>query len=356
MRYRMRALLLRSLHHLDLRVAGAQDGAGGGGFPQGQLGEAGQFGASRRQIQTTMFSLVGILDRVVEVRWSSLSTIAVRTIRASSSKSTTMPVAGPLGLQRTGDGDVEPVRMAVQPRALSVVVRQHVRGFERELFADPHDMRFSVSRRTRPSMIATNRNRLVDMPVHGEVAAPSVPGAIYDVGHDGVARVLPSVGGISLNVRVGDGAFAFVGDHIEPGVSTRHPDDKVNVGYCVYACVGNPADGAQRRGQGRARHGHRQARRHRARDDRLSAGGDGADGARRQDRDALGRLGAGTRRCRRRPRVQLRSGSARETGRHARGGKFESRSPASCRRRSWVRVSAARPSRAATTTSSASIR
>jgi hypothetical protein len=90
-------------------------------------------------------------------------------------------------------------------------------------------------------MLATNRDRLVVMPVHGDVAPPSVPGAIYDVGHDGVARVLPSVGGISLNVRVGDGAFAFVGDHIEPGVSTRHPDDKVNVGYCVYACVGNAA-------------------------------------------------------------------------------------------------------------------
>jgi hypothetical protein len=90
-------------------------------------------------------------------------------------------------------------------------------------------------------MLATNRNRLVVMPVHGDVAAPSVPSAIYDVGQDGVARVLPSVGGISLNVRVGDGAFAFVGDHIEPGVSTRHPDDRVNVGYCVYACVGNSA-------------------------------------------------------------------------------------------------------------------
>jgi hypothetical protein len=56
-----------------------------------------------------------------------------------------------------------------------------------------------------------------------------------------VVRVLPSVGGITLNVRVGDGAFAFASDHIEPGVSTRHPDDKVNVGYCVYACVGNGA-------------------------------------------------------------------------------------------------------------------
>src|SRR5580704_2627063 len=131
--------------------------------------------------------------------------------------------------------------MAVQPGAFSGVERQHVCGLERELFADQHDMRFSVPCRTPPSMLATNRNRLVAMPVHGEVAAPSVPGAIYDVGHDGVARVLPSVGGISLNVRVGDGAFAFVGDHIEPGVSTRHPDDKVNVGYCVYASVGNRA-------------------------------------------------------------------------------------------------------------------
>jgi hypothetical protein len=90
-------------------------------------------------------------------------------------------------------------------------------------------------------MLATNRDRLVVMPVHGEVSAPSVPGSIYDIGHDGVPRVLPSVGGISLNVRVGENAFHFVSDHIEPGVSTRHPDDKVNVGYCIYACVGNRA-------------------------------------------------------------------------------------------------------------------
>jgi hypothetical protein len=88
-------------------------------------------------------------------------------------------------------------------------------------------------------MLATNRDHLVITPVHGDVAAPSVPGSIYDIGHDGVPRVLPSVGGISLNVRVGDNAFYYASDHIEPGVSTRHPDDKVNVGYCVYACVGN---------------------------------------------------------------------------------------------------------------------
>ncbi len=90
-------------------------------------------------------------------------------------------------------------------------------------------------------MIATNRERLVVMPVHGDVAAPSVPASIYDIGQDGVPRVLPSVGGITLNVRVGDNVFAFVGDHIEPAVSTRHPDNAVNIGYCVYACIGNTA-------------------------------------------------------------------------------------------------------------------
>jgi hypothetical protein len=135
-------------------------------------------------------------------------------------------------------------------------MREHVRRFKSELFADLHDMRFSVPRRTRPSawrhapqtseqserpLIATNRDRLVVMPVHGEVAAPSVPSSIYDIGHDGVPRTLPSVGGISLNVRVGDNAFFFAGDHVEPGVSTRHPDNAVNVGYCVYAGVGNTA-------------------------------------------------------------------------------------------------------------------
>jgi hypothetical protein len=102
-------------------------------------------------------------------------------------------------------------------------------------------MRFSFGGEARLAMLESNRDHLVITPIHGEVAAPSVPGTIYDIGHDGVPRVLPSVGGISLNVRVGDNAFFYAADHIEPAVSTRHPDDRINVGYCVYACVGNRA-------------------------------------------------------------------------------------------------------------------
>lgn len=90
-------------------------------------------------------------------------------------------------------------------------------------------------------MLSTNRLDLVAMHVAGEIAPASIPASLYDVGADGRARILPSVGGICLNVRVGDNAFTPVGDHIEPAVSARHKDDRVNVGFCVLACVGNHA-------------------------------------------------------------------------------------------------------------------
>ena len=64
---------------------------------------------------------------------------------------------------------------------------------------------------------------------------------LYDVSHEGEALIGPSVGGINLNVRVGDSAFAFRADHIEPGVSLRNPDDKQNIALNAMACIGNEA-------------------------------------------------------------------------------------------------------------------
>jgi hypothetical protein len=90
-------------------------------------------------------------------------------------------------------------------------------------------------------MLTTNRSNLVAMHIQGEIAAASIPSSLYDVGADGRARILPSVGGICLNVRVGDNAFAPIGDHIEPAVSVRAKDERANVGFCVLACVGNRA-------------------------------------------------------------------------------------------------------------------
>ena len=90
-------------------------------------------------------------------------------------------------------------------------------------------------------MLSSNRANLVAMHVQGEIAPASVPSSLYDVGADGRPRILPSVGGICLNVRVGDNAFTPVGDHIEPAVSVRAKDERVNVGFCVLSCVGNKA-------------------------------------------------------------------------------------------------------------------
>ena len=101
--------------------------------------------------------------------------------------------------------------------------------------------------------MTTNRSRLVAQILTAQVAPPLLTAALYDVGADGVPRILPSVGGITLNVRVGDSAFAFEADHVEPAVSVRHPDDKVNAAFCTLACIGNVATVAS--GDAKGEHG-----------------------------------------------------------------------------------------------------
>jgi hypothetical protein len=98
--------------------------------------------------------------------------------------------------------------------------------------------------------VTTNRSRLVAQILTAHVAPPLLPASLYDVGADGVPRILPSVGGITLNVRVGDSAFAFEADHVEPAVSARHPDDKQNAAFCTLACIGNVATVARGEAKG----------------------------------------------------------------------------------------------------------
>ncbi len=64
---------------------------------------------------------------------------------------------------------------------------------------------------------------------------------LYEVSFEGQPLIVPSVGGITPNVRVGDSAFAFMADHIEPGVSVRHPDERQNSSLNTLACIGNEA-------------------------------------------------------------------------------------------------------------------
>lgn len=93
-------------------------------------------------------------------------------------------------------------------------------------------------------MVKTNKDSLVMVSVQGSVA-PAVEWKGWEVDANGRPFILPSVGGITYNVKVGDPAFGWAGDHIEPGVSTVADADKrhemKNNGYNVLACIGNTA-------------------------------------------------------------------------------------------------------------------
>ncbi len=93
-------------------------------------------------------------------------------------------------------------------------------------------------------MLRTNRDKLVQLSVMGMVAPP-LRSSAYRIDRDGVPFVLPGTGGIAYNVKVGDPAFGWAGDHIEPGVSTAAVIDKrsdpKNQAYNTFACIGNVA-------------------------------------------------------------------------------------------------------------------
>lgn len=93
-------------------------------------------------------------------------------------------------------------------------------------------------------MLATNQDRLVKMAVQGKPANP-LRYAEFEMDSRGKGHSLPGVGGIVYNVKVGDSAFGWRGDHVEPGVSIVLDEEKrtgkQNMALGFLACVGNRA-------------------------------------------------------------------------------------------------------------------
>ena len=95
-------------------------------------------------------------------------------------------------------------------------------------------------------MLRTNAQKLVEQSVIGTVTQPRLSlKNPYIVDPSGQAHILPGTGGITYNVKVGDSAFDFVGDHVEPGVSISYVENDRNRllvgGLNILACVGNEA-------------------------------------------------------------------------------------------------------------------
>ncbi|HXV19033.1 MAG TPA: DUF4438 domain-containing protein [Candidatus Omnitrophota bacterium] len=93
-------------------------------------------------------------------------------------------------------------------------------------------------------MLKTNEAKLVKMAVQGKPANP-IRYAEFEVDAEGRGHSLPSVGGITYNVKCGDPAFGWRGDHIEPGVSVLIDEEKrtsrQNMALQFLACIGNEA-------------------------------------------------------------------------------------------------------------------
>lgn len=96
-------------------------------------------------------------------------------------------------------------------------------------------------------MLRMNVDRLVKISVFGEVASPIFGRGVYNISAEGVPVVLPGVGGITYNVRVGDPACGWEADHVEPGVSIENRENDprfgqgANAALNVLSCVGNEA-------------------------------------------------------------------------------------------------------------------
>ncbi len=84
----------------------------------------------------------------------------------------------------------------------------------------------------------TNAENLVEIAVLGKVTAP-LSGRRWRLDPDGVPSMLPGVGGITYNCKVGDSALDWQADHVEPGVSVKNEDSNANTALNTLACVGN---------------------------------------------------------------------------------------------------------------------
>jgi len=89
--------------------------------------------------------------------------------------------------------------------------------------------------------IATNEQHLVEMAVVGNISQPTLRHGGYTINDVGVGRVLPGMSGVVYNARVGDPAFGWSGDHVEPGVSIANPENSAEYALHYLTCIGNRA-------------------------------------------------------------------------------------------------------------------
>lgn len=87
----------------------------------------------------------------------------------------------------------------------------------------------------------TNAEHLVELAVYGEVWPPTGTYNQYKATSEGKSTVTLGMAGICYTARVGDPAFGWEADHLEPGASIRNRLDGPEHALHYLACIGNEA-------------------------------------------------------------------------------------------------------------------
>jgi Domain of unknown function (DUF4438) len=93
-------------------------------------------------------------------------------------------------------------------------------------------------------MLRTNAEKLIKISVMGEIVSPTIR-SVYNISATGKALVLPGIGGITYNLRVGDPACGWEADHVEPSVSVENKENDArsgqaaNIAFNTLSCIGN---------------------------------------------------------------------------------------------------------------------
>lgn len=89
--------------------------------------------------------------------------------------------------------------------------------------------------------LRTNADQLVQMAVTGAVSQPGLRYPGYRPDTQGMSTILPGMAGVVYNARVGDPAFGWAADHLEPGISIHNSDSAAEFALHYLTCMGNKA-------------------------------------------------------------------------------------------------------------------
>lgn len=96
------------------------------------------------------------------------------------------------------------------------------------------------------SVLNLNVKKLVKMVGFGYVNGP-VRFFSHDITPDGQPRVVPALGGVVFDYRLGDSVNKYNADHLQPGISISAndsflPSDSENQALFTYTCIGNEVE------------------------------------------------------------------------------------------------------------------